>query len=133
VCVTISSLSAISAGELPVAPPPRPADPPEVKREKATLGCRAIAQAIEAYQIAPANKTSAPPAKLYDLVVPPFGGQSFLKKGAADLIDPWGNPYQMTPAKHPDGTQYVLITTETPEALPISQFGIGAKAKPPAK
>lgn len=41
------------------------------------------------------------PAKLSDLVAPPWGGRSLLAGGESELIDPWGKPYR-----------YVVIETE---------------------
>jgi hypothetical protein len=102
----------------------------DTKTSKAQLGCTSIAQAVEAYIDNPDNTKHEPPRTLNDLVQPPFGGPSFLRNGAVDLLDPWGNPYQMQLRKRSDGTQYVLISTFAPNGTPISQYGIGTNVIP---
>jgi hypothetical protein len=97
------------------------------KKSKAQLGCTGIAQAVEAYMSNPDNTKHEPPRTLNDLVQPPFGGPSFVRNGAQDLLDPWGNPYQMQLRKRSDGSQFILISTFAPDGTPISQCGIGPK------
>jgi hypothetical protein len=120
------------------AEPVEVAAPPEPDKLRAEQGCKTLSQAIDAYVNQPShsdlppNDPSAFPSRLDDLVTPPVG-TSFLKYGAKDLLDPWGKSYQMQRLRHPDGTLFVLVTTTAPDGTPISQFGIGEKAKPPAK
>jgi hypothetical protein len=102
----------------------------DTKTSKAQLGCMSIAVAIEAYIDNEANKTHEPPTALRDLVEPPFGGPSFLRNGEADLIDPWGKPYEMERVRRSDGTEYILVKTTAPDGTPISQHGIGPNARP---
>jgi len=103
------------------------------KKYSAQLGCKSLKAAIEAYIDCPANVKHEFPTKLNDLVEPPFGGPPFLRNGSADLVDPWGKPYQMERARRPDGGEYIHVTMTAPDGTPISQFGIGANAQPPSK
>ena len=105
-------------------PPVEIHDPMKVK---AQLACRSISFATEAYANNPANPENELPNTLDDLVQPPFGGTSFLRNGAAELLDPWGKRYQMRRDTRADGTEYALVTTTAPDGTPISQFGIGAE------
>jgi hypothetical protein len=102
---------------------------------RAQLGCAQLTIAIEAYMNNPScagghEDGTREPKSLRDLVYPPFGGPPLLRFGEADLLDPWGNPYQMEHIKRKDGTEYILITTTAPDGTPISQFGIGKNASP---
>jgi general secretion pathway protein G len=98
---------------------------------KAQLGCYSIAAATEKYIENKDNTKHEPPRTLEDLVEPPFGGPSFLRNGRADLVDPWGAPYQMERRQYKDGTDYFFIWTTAPNGTPISQFGIGPKNSVP--
>jgi general secretion pathway protein G len=104
------------------------------RKARAQLGCVNITFAIEVYMKSPMspNRSDATrePKSTRDLVYPPFGGPSLLRNGEADLLDPWGNPYQMTHIQRKDGTEYILITTTAPDGTPISQHGIGINASP---
>jgi hypothetical protein len=53
-----------------------------------------IIYACEAYRFSPSNTGNKPPAKLADLIHPPFEGGPFVRDAEADLLDPWGNPYR---------------------------------------
>jgi hypothetical protein len=97
----------------------------DTKTAKAQLGCKWLAQAIEAYRTAEANTRHEPPTTLHDLVHPPFGGSTFLKNGADDLRDPWGNEFQMERRQHADGEEYILVYTTAPDGTPVSQYGVG--------
>jgi general secretion pathway protein G len=102
----------------------------DAKKTRAQLGCRGIAQAIEAYKTAPGNPMNEDPTSLQDLLTPPFGGTGFLKNGQEDLIDPWNQPYQMTQFQQGDGSVIIQVfTRSTNDQVPISQFGIGPNSR----
>jgi hypothetical protein len=88
-----------------------------------------ISKAIEVYRIR-IDPEGSPPNSLNELLQPPFGGPSLLEGGADSLIDPWGQQYQMRLDIRPDGTDYVLVYTITPDGTMISQYGIGERAMP---
>ena len=72
---------------------------------------------------------SASPPTLNDLLT--TGGEPrYLRRGAADLYDPWGKPYQLQIRERPDGTVAILVTTTAPDGTPINQHGIGPDAVP---
>jgi hypothetical protein len=100
------------------------------RQSRAQLGCKFVEQAIEAYTEHEDNLKHEFPATLDALVHPPWGGSSFLKYGASDLIDPWGKPYEMERVRLPDGTEFILVKATDPDGTPISQFGIGTNARP---
>jgi hypothetical protein len=53
------------------------------------------------------------PARLADLLAPPFGGESMLEAWEKDsLIDPWGNPYKYALVPNADGTPEPYVWTE---------------------
>jgi hypothetical protein len=87
-----------------------------------------IALAVAEYTKHPDNPKHELPTKLEDLLRPLFGGPSLLPNGSADLIDPWGKPYQSERARRSNGTEYLLIKTTTLNGRPISQFGIGSES-----
>jgi general secretion pathway protein G len=109
----------------------------DARKTKAHLGCQALATAIESYRLNAANpgltEEEKMPQDISNLYNVPFGGQSFLRNGQADTIDPWGKPYQFELRTRPDGTTYLLVWTTAPDAnqTPISQFGIGPNSQPP--
>ena len=102
----------------------------DAKLARAQLGCTGLAQAIEAFVDHKANTKHEFPLALSDLVRPPFGGSSFLRKGEADLMDAWGKPFQMEQKKTLDGRDYILVFTTAPDGTLISQFGYGTNATP---
>ena len=108
-----------------------PASTEDTKRVAAMAGCKNIATAVEAFTTNPANPDGTIPRELGDLVRPPFGGPSFLRNGAADLLDPWGHPYTMSVRRRDNGAEYTLIGTTAPDGTPISQYGIGEESVPP--
>lgn len=91
---------------------PLPALVEKAKEDKARRGCQSVVFACEAYQNHPQNKTGEYPAKLAELVKPPFGGPSFLRNGKDDLIDPWGNAFQYAVEKNKKGELKVFVWTE---------------------
>lgn len=97
---------------------------------RAQLGCKSIETAIEAYIQHKDNPKNEFPKAPNDLFEPPFGGPPFLRNGRADLIDPWGKPYEFERVRWSDGVEYILVKTTTPDGTPISQFGIGKNAHP---
>ncbi len=102
----------------------------DAKKSKAQLGCRGIAQAIEAYKNNPANTMQEDPTDLNQLLTPPFGGTAFLKNGQEDLVDPWGQPYSMKPYAQGDGSEVILVFTQSKnDGVPVSQFGIGPASR----
>jgi hypothetical protein len=123
---------------LEVAPPPRPAKRPLTLEEKKTAaheGCKRLAAAVEAYVASPLNVTHSLPTGQEDLFQPPFGGRPFLQDRESTLNDPWQRPYQFTPLQRIDGSVGILVLTFAPDellpdAVPITQFGIGEDAKP---
>lgn len=102
----------------------------DTMRGRAHFACGLLAQASEAYRDDPANPKHELPRTLNDLCQPPWGGPGFLKRGLADLHDPWGGPYQLEHRKTTDGRDYVLISTTAPDGTRISQFGFGRNAEP---
>jgi general secretion pathway protein G len=102
----------------------------DIKLAKAQLGCKSLAMAIEKYVENEANKKHELPNTLHDLVEPPFGGPSFLRNDEADLLDPWGKPYEMERREFKDGSEYILVRTTAPDGTPICQYGIGTNAFP---
>lgn len=112
------------------APLNTPAYRLDAQKAKAQLGCASLEQAISEYIQHEANTTHELPAHLNDLLKPPFGSKPFLERGDSELIDPWGNPYQMDRARKPNGAKFVLVKTTAPDGTPISQFGIGPNATP---
>jgi general secretion pathway protein G len=106
----------------------------DAKKTRAQLGCKGIAQAIETYQNNPQNPgltdEERMPQDPSQLVNVPFGGPSFLRNGEADLLDPWGKPYQFEPRTRQDGTTYIIVLTVAPDGTQISQHGIGPNAIP---
>lgn len=100
------------------------------RKSSAQLGCKSLETAIEAYIQDKANPKQEFPTTPNDLFEPLFGGTPFLRNGQADLLDPWGKPYEFERARRFDGTEYILVKTTAPDGTPISQFGIGKNAKP---
>jgi general secretion pathway protein G len=107
------------------------------KKSRAHEQCKYLAKAVKVYTRPPgwspgslAELQMRDSATLNDLVHPPFGGPSWLENGEADLIDPWGNPYQMERAKKPNGDEYIIVKTTAPDGTPITQFGIGPDLVP---
>ncbi len=107
----------------------------EAKKSKAQLGCKSIETAIEAYQTSNQNPglndDERMPQDISNLYNVPFGGQSFLKDGASNTVDPWGKPYQFERRSRADGSAYILVYTTAPDGTPISQYGIGAQNSQP--
>jgi general secretion pathway protein G len=104
----------------------------DAKKAKAQLGCKGIAQAIESYRTAPGNPTNDDPPALDALINPQqtIGGTSFLKNGREDLIDPWGQEYQMKQITQGDGTMTILVFTQSKnDGVPISQYGVGPMSR----
>jgi hypothetical protein len=102
-----------------------------VKKSKAHLGAKALAMAIDVYVNNPSSMDIAFPTSLNDLLhSPAHEGRSLLRNGIGDLLDPWGQPYQMRRAQRADGREYAIVFTTAPDGTPISQFGIGEAATP---
>jgi general secretion pathway protein G len=101
----------------------------EGRKDAARLRCRALAAAVTAYTLNPANVENRPPVKLLTLVQPGIGS-SLLENDYADLVDPWGKAYRMEYRKLADGSEYPFIFTTAPDGTRISQFGIGDAAEP---
>ena len=95
------------------------------KQCESQLGCQSVATAFESYVEHSANARHELPTTLNDLAHPPFGGPAFLRNGEADLLDPWGKPYEMERRQWKDGAEFILVKTTAPDGTPISQFGIG--------
>jgi general secretion pathway protein G len=100
----------------------------DARKSRAQLGCRGLAQAVEAYYTNPQSGNQYP-SSLQELLTPPFGGTSFLKNGQEDLVDPWGKPYQFQFIQGQDGAQMPLVYTNAPDGTPISQYGAGPLSK----
>ena len=97
----------------------------DARKSKAQTSCKGIADAIQNYMQNPANSDSSPPSGINDLLTPPFGGTGYLKNGAADLKDPWGQQYQMEPFQQGDGATIYRVFTYAKDGTAISQYGIG--------
>ncbi len=80
--------------------------------QKARLACESILTACEAFQTCPQNEKAAPPTVLMELVKPPFGGPSYLRNGAADLLDPWGNMLHYAVARNEKGELRAYVWSE---------------------
>jgi len=89
-----------------------------------------LAKAIKVYCELPDNKQGTLPTVPRDLPQPPWGGQTLLENGEADLIDPWGRPYEFEFRTLPDATRFILVRTTAPDGTPITQYGIGPNAEP---
>ena len=76
----------------------------DARKAKAQLACQGLSQSIDLYIKNPANTNSEPPTQLSDLLNPPFGGTGYLKNGQQDLVDPWGQQYQIQPSQGADGS-----------------------------
>ena len=95
----------------PPAPVP-PAPVHESDETKALVQAEAIVYACVEYRDSPANPQRGKyPATLSELVNPPFGGPSFLRKGEQDLIDPWENLYHFEVGKGFNGEVEVRVCT----------------------
>ncbi len=104
----------------------------DTRKGSAKLACQGISNSIDAYMKNPANPEGLPPSGPGDLTNPPFGGTGFLKNGADDLLDPWGQQYQMTPTTQGDGSTVMLVyTTSKNDGVKISQYGIGPASRVP--
>jgi general secretion pathway protein G len=103
----------------------------DARKSKAQMACQGIYQAMENYKNNPANTTNDYPSSLGELINPSIGGTGFLKNGQQDLIDPWGQQYQMQQTQMGDGTAGVIVFTHARDGTntPISQFGIGPASR----
>jgi hypothetical protein len=99
----------------------------ETQKVRAHEQCQDLARAAWAYLYSPASWERKLDS-LRDLAHPPYGTSSYLRYGEADLIDPWGQPFQMQLRQRHDGTVFAVITTTAPDGTPISQFGVGASS-----
>jgi general secretion pathway protein G len=100
----------------------------DARKSRAQLQCKSLAQTIEAYYLNPQSGNTYP-ENLQQLLQPPFGGTSLLKNGQDDLIDPWGQPYQVQFVQGNDGSQQPLVHTTAKDGTPISQYGAGPLSK----
>lgn len=96
----------------------------DARKSRAQLQCKSIETAVQAFYSNPQSGNQYP-SGLGDLLAPPFGGTSFLKNGQEDLIDPWGNQYQIQMITGNDGAEMPLVYTNAPDGTPISQYGAG--------
>jgi general secretion pathway protein G len=107
----------------------------DARKSKAQMACQGIAQAMESYKMNAANPTNDYPQSLQELLAPSFGGSGFLKNGESDMIDPWGQQFQIqfiqSNSDLTGTSQMPLVYTTAPDGTPISQYGIGPKAQVP--
>lgn len=108
----------------------------EARKGTAVTQCATIYKAIEAYSISSGNPGTTDeerlPTQPMDLVQPNWGaGQStsFLPDGRNSLLDPWGKQYNFQQSNKEDGTPYIIVFTHAPDGVPISQHGVGVKAR----
>lgn len=94
------------------------------KKSTAQLRAKSISQAMETYYLNP-NSGNTYPESLQNLLQPPWGGTGLLKNGAEDLIDPWGQQFQIQAATGGDGATTPLVFTRAPDGVMISQKGVG--------
>jgi hypothetical protein len=131
--VTLAGCSKAPTPE-PTQTPKYKEDPPAEKLEKAHLGCVYLDGVSLRYKVHDANPGKTDEEKLPPnanaLHEPPFHKGSLLKDGRANLIDPWGKPYELTHVKRANGSTYVLIKTTAPDGTPITQFGVGKTEEP---
>lgn len=100
----------------------------DAKKTQAQLKAKTISTAIESYYANP-NSNQQYPSQLTDLLVPPWGGTSFLKNGQEDLYDPWGNQYQIQFIQGADGSTQPVVFTTADDGTAISQYGVGPQSK----
>jgi hypothetical protein len=83
----------------------------QTQKARACAQCRVIARAIEEYDsgsglrspgLSDMEREKLPDSLSY-LLRPPHG-PSLLMNGEADLIDPWGQPFQLQFRERPDGS-----------------------------
>lgn len=96
----------------------------DARKSRAQLQCKSLAQTIEAYYLNPQSGNTYPES-LQQLLQPPFGGTSLLKNGQEDLINPWGQQYQVEFMQGQDGAQQPIVKTQAPDGTWISQYGAG--------
>ncbi len=77
---------------------------------RAAYQAQQILEACDAYRDNPANpERGRYPTHLLELVHPPLGGPPFLRNGAEDLRDPWGNQFEYTVEKTEAGEREVRV------------------------
>lgn len=115
-------------------PGPKPPLIPQTQIDAAQLRCSTLNKVVQAYTLSPQNPglddNEKLPMKPEALVTVPFGGPSYIEGGKADLLEPWGKPYELKHAKRANGSTYVLIKTTAPDGTPIKQFGVGKTEEP---
>src|SRR5262249_56051508 len=97
-------------------------------RGKGRVGGEGRRRGRGGYQVNP-NGGGAYPDGLQQLVSPPWGGTSFLKDPQNDLVDPWGNNYQIQMITGNDGAETPVVFTRAPDGTPISNYGIGPASR----
>ena len=100
----------------------------DAKKSQAQLKAKALATALNAYTLHPANVGNAQPEQndWTPLITPTFGS-SFLEKGEEDTIDPWNKQFRFGYVS--DGfNQIPVVFTYAPDGTPISQYGMGLPA-----
>lgn len=79
------------------------------RSHQAVLQAKGLILACEAYHAQSGEKY---PTKLADLIVPPFGGSSFVRNGEDDLLDPWGRPFKYAVVPDGNGDPEVYVWAE---------------------
>ena len=109
---------------------PAEKDLPKEEQAKEELALRAsknLRQALEAYRLHP--NAQAYPAKLEDLLAPPWGGAAYIQGGKAALTDPWGQPYKYGTGKNERGNPAAYVWSERTVDGKVRVVGV----KPPNK
>ncbi len=96
----------------------------DAKKSKAQLQAKTIATALESYYTNPSSGNMYPES-LQELITPSFGGTAFLRNGQEDLLDPWGQVFQIQATQGGDGSTTPIVFTRAPDGVAISQFGVG--------
>lgn len=97
----------------------------EAKVRSAWSQTRIILQTCNTYRLA----NNDYPQTLQELVAPPAGGKPYLKE--ADLMDPWGHPYQYQPVGANNQQGEPDISSQGPNAADASGVIGSWMAKPP--
>src|SRR6478609_3520860 len=69
----------------------------DAKKNSAQMKAKNLATAMEAYYANPSSGNVYPQA-WQELIQPNWGGSSFLKDGANDILDPWGQEFKISNA-----------------------------------
>ncbi|HXD86670.1 MAG TPA: type II secretion system protein GspG [Urbifossiella sp.] len=105
----------------------------KAKQSQAQLKAKTLANACDQYYMDSNNNTGTYPQSIQQLQSPPWGQTMtpFLKDPQNDILDPWGQPFQINPNFMLDNaTPSVLVYTTSPRShVTISQYGVGNNSR----